>query len=138
MSQSVAGKIAEVFRIKAAKETIGYLLENGAKVVLASHIEAVESFSPIVEQISEILERKIVFISLKDFLTTNYELQTTNLYLVDNIRQDKREIENDKGFAGELSADFDFYVNDAFAVCHRNHASVSAIIGFLPSYAGFL
>ena len=133
-----AGKIAEVFRIKAAKETIDYLLGSGAKVALVSHIEVISGFEPIVEQISEILGRKIIFISLKDFLTTNYQLQTTNLYLVDNIRQDKREIENDKRFAEELAKGFDFYVNDAFAVCHRKHASVSAITGFLPSYAGFL
>ncbi len=165
-----AGKIAEIFRIKSAKETIDYLLGNGAKVVLASHIEAVdpvkssnagaarrqfdgvESFSPIVEQISEILGRKIVFIPLKDFITGNWKLsrlcrgssialqsgETGNLFLVDNIRQDKREIENDRRFAEELAKGFDFYVNDAFAVCHRNHASVSAITEYLPYYAGFL
>ncbi len=77
----VEGKIAEVFRIKTAKETVDYLLGNGANVVLASHIEATDSFSPIVKQIGEILERKIIFISLKDFLTTNYQLQTTNYKL---------------------------------------------------------
>lgn len=137
-SEGQAVKVAETFRIEAAKETIDYLLKNGARVVLVSHIEAVESFNPIIEQISEILGRKIVFVPLKDFLTTNYKLQTINLYLVDNIRQDKREVENDKEFTRELSAGFDFYVNDAFAVCHREHASVSAITKYLPSYAGFL
>jgi len=134
----VAGKIAEVFRIKATRETINYLLKNEAKVVLVSHIEATPSLEPIVEQISEILKQKIVFIPLKDFITGNWKLETGNLLLVDNIRQNKREIENDKGFAEELAKGFDFYVNDAFAVCHRNHASVSAITEFLPSYAGFL
>jgi len=134
----VAGKIAEVFRIKAARENIDYLLKNGTKVALVSHIEPAESFGSIVEQIGEILGQKVVFIPFKDFITGNWKLETGNLFLVDNIRQDKREIENDKGFAEELARGFDFYVNDAFAVCHRKHASVSAIAGFLPSYAGFL
>ncbi len=137
-SEGQAGKIAEIFRVKSAKETIDYLLANGARVALVSHIEAVESFSSIVEQISEILGRKIVFVPLADFLTGNWKLETGNLFLVDNIRQDKREIENDKGFAEELAKGFDFYINDAFAVCHRNHASVSAVTEYLPYYAGFL
>ncbi len=134
----VEGKIAEVFRIKSAKETIDYLLGNEAKIALVSHIEAISSFGPIVEQVSEILGRKIIFVPLADFLAGNWKLETGNLLLVDNIRQDKREIENDKGFAEELAKGFDLYVNDAFAVCHRKHTSVSAITGFLPSYAGFL
>lgn len=150
------GEIIEIFRIKAAKETIDYLLENGAKVALVSHIEAiapvkssnanaarrqfdgVESLSPIVEQISAVLGREIIFIPLKDFITGNWRLEAGDLFLVDNIRQNPREVENDKEFARELSAGFDFYVNDAFAVCHRNHASVSAITEYLPAYAGFL
>ncbi len=134
----VDGKIAEVFRIKAARETVDYLLGSGAKVVLVGHIEAIPGFGPIVEQIGEILGQKIIFIPLKDFIAGNWKLETGNLFLVDNIRQDKREIENDKELAEELAKGFDFYVNDAFAVCHRNHTSVSAITGFLPSYAGFL
>ncbi len=134
----VGNKIAEVFRIKAVKETIDYLLAGEAKVALVSHIEAVESFSPIVEQISEILGRKIVFIPLNDFITGNWKLETGNLFLVDNIRQDPREVQNDEGFAEELATGFGLYVNDAFAVCHRSHTSVSAITEYLPSYAGFL
>ena len=134
----IAGKITEIFRIKAVKETVDFLLLNGAKVVLVSHIEAIESFNPITEQIGEILDQKIVPIPLKDFITGNWKLEAGNLFLVDNIRQDKREIENDKGFAEELARGFNLYINDAFAVCHRKHTSVSAITDFLPSYAGFL
>jgi phosphoglycerate kinase len=58
--------------------------------------------------------------------------------LLDNIRQDKREEKNDAGFAKMLSSGFDMYISDAFAVCHREQASVSAITQFLPSYGGFL
>ena len=137
----VNGKIAEDFRVKSQKETIDHLINNGAKVLLIAHLghdDPSATFNPIVDQIGEILGQKIVLIPLKDFLSTNYKPQTTNLCLLDNIRQDPREEKNDKGFAEELAKGFDFYVNDAFAVCHRNHASVSAITEYLPSYAGFL
>lgn len=134
----MAGKIAEVFRIKVTRETINYLLENGAKVVLVSHIEAVESFGPIVEQIGEILGQTLMLIPFSELNSLNDLFNASPILLLDNVRQDKREIENDKEFARELSAGFDFYVNDAFAVCHREHASVSAITEYLPSYAGFL
>jgi len=132
------GEIVEIFRIKAAKETIDYLLKNGAKVVLVSHIEAIESFNPLVEQIGEILGQTLTLVPLSELDSLDNLFNASPILLVDNIRQDRREVENDKEFARELAAGFDFYVNDAFAVCHRNHASVSAITEYLPSYAGFL
>ncbi len=134
----VAGKIAETFRIKSAKETIDYLVANGAKATLVSHIEAIESFSPIVEQIGEILGQALTLVPLSELNSRGNLFNASPILLLDNIRQDKREIENDKEFARKLSGGFDFYINDAFAVCHRNHASVSAITEYLPSYAGFL
>jgi phosphoglycerate kinase len=134
----VAGKIAETFRIKSAKETIDYLVANGAKVTLVSHIEAIESFSPIVEQIGEILGQALTLVPLSELNSRGNLFNASPILLLDNIRQDKREIENDKEFARKLSGGFDFYINDAFAVCHRNHASVSVITEYLPSYAGFL
>jgi len=134
----IAGKIAEVFRIKAVKETVDYLLGNGTKVALVSHIEAVESFSLIVEQIGEVLGQTLVLVPFSELNSLDGLFNASPILLLDNVRQDKREIENDKEFARELSAGFDFYVNDAFAVCHRNHASVSVITEYLPSYAGFL
>jgi len=132
------GEIVEIFRIKAAKETIDYLLKNGAKVVLVSHIEAIESFNPLVEQIGEILGQTLTLVPLSELDSLDNLFNASPILLVDNIRQDRREVENDKEFARELAAGFDFYVSDAFAVCHRNHASVSAITEYLPSYAGFL
>jgi len=132
------GEIVEVFRIKAAKETIDYLLENGAKVVLVSHIEAIGSFNPLVEQIGEILGRTLTLVPLSELDSLDNLFNASPILLLDNIRQDRREVENGKEFARELVAGFDFYVSDAFAVCHRNHASVSAITEYLPSYAGFL
>ncbi len=137
-SEGQAVKIAEVFRIKTVKETIDYLLANGAKVALVSHIEAIPSFGPIAEQIGKILGQTLTLIPLSELSSLDVLFNTSPVVLIDNIRQDPREIQNDKGFALNLSKGFDFYVNDAFAVCHRNHASVSAITEYLPSYAGFL
>jgi phosphoglycerate kinase len=134
-------KIGESFRIRAQKETIDYLMGAGAKVLMVGHLGhevSNASFNPIIEELGTTLGRKIVFVPLKDFITGNWRPETGNLFLIDNIRQEPREMKNDKGLALSLSKGFNFYVNDAFAVCHREHTSVSAITEYLPSYAGFL
>lgn len=133
--------IAESYRIKAQKETLDYLEDNGAKVLMVAHLghEVSDvSFGSVVEEIGEILGQKIVLFPLGEFLTGNCKLETVNLVLLDNIRQDKREMENDEKFAQELSNGFDIYVNNCFATMHREHASLVAITKFLPSYAGLL
>jgi len=113
------GKILDIYRIKAHKETIDYLINRGAKLTLLSHIMAAESFEPLANQIKEILG-------------------TEKFSLYDNIRKYNGEETNDEEFAKILIAPFDIYVNDAFASSHRNHASVVAVTKFLPSYAGLL
>lgn len=125
------GEIKEKYRIKAHKETIDFLLSAGAKVVLVSHI--LGGFRVIAGDIGEILGHKISF--EEDIL--NPEL-TSPLTLFENIRRYEGEDENNKRFAGDLAENFDIYINDAFSVSHRNHASISAITEFIPSYAGFL
>ncbi len=112
------GKITEPFKIAAAKPTIEYLVNNGAIVTLASHIESVKSFEGLREQIDEILGMHVT--------------------LLENTRADEGEKKDDIEFARELAKGQDLYVNDAFAAAHRAHASVSAITKFLPSYAGLL
>lgn len=121
------------FRIKSHRETISYLLKHGAQVVMISHIEDVKSFESIVDAITKSLGHDLAFVPLKDMHTSQAPLT-----LIDNVRQDEREKKNDPEFAGELAGGFDLYVNDAFAVSHRDHASVSAIAGLLPAYGGFL
>jgi len=113
------GKILDTYRIKAHKETIDYLINCGAKLTLLSHIAAAESFEPLANQIKEILG-------------------TEKFSLYDNIRKYNGEETNDEEFAKGLAKSFDIYINDAFSVSHRNHASVVAITKFLPSYAGLL
>jgi 3-phosphoglycerate kinase len=131
------GKIEEIFRIKALKETTDFLLENGAKVAIVSHIESIPNFLPITEQVGEILGQVLTLVPLSELKSIGSLFENCPTVLIDNIRQDSREMENSEGFARELAEGFDFYINDAFAVSHRNHASVLAITNFLPSYAGF-
>ncbi len=118
----VNGSIAEPFRITRQKATVEYLVSRGAKVVLAAHISAVPSFEPLKPQLEQLLG-----VTFGDAVT-----------LVENTRLNPGEEKNDTSFAHELVAGCDIYVNNAFAVCHRPHASVVAVAGLLPSYAGLL
>ncbi len=128
-------KIQEDFRIKKQKETIDYLISHGAKVVMVGHLhEDNMSFGDLVPQLHLLLGYEFDFIKDLDLLRSS----TSKLALLENIRQFPGETENDKGFTKNLADGFDVYVNNAFAVSHRNHASVSAITEFLPGYAGFV
>lgn len=135
----VKGKeIEENYRVKAHKETIDYLIDKGAKILLVSHITIIDSFNPIVESLSLCLDQIITMVPLAELGSVDTLFQTSPLLLLDNIRQDKREEKNDMEFALSLSKGFDFYINDAFSASHRNHASVSAVAKTLPSYGGLL
>lgn len=136
-----AGKVAENFRIRAQKETVDYLINKGAKVLLVAHIGhevSNASFGPITEEISEILGQTLTLVPHSELGNVNLLFKECPVLLLDNIRQNKSEIENREDFAQNLSREFDFYINNDFAVSHRRHASVAAITEFLPSYAGFL
>lgn len=87
------------------------------------------SLKPIAVRLEELLKKKILF-NKKD------GLKNGQIALLENLRFDPREEKNDQGFAKELASLADIYVNDAFGVSHRAHASVEAITRFLPSYAG--
>ncbi len=125
------GELKEIYRIKAHKETIDFLVSAGARVALISHIG--NSFKDIVQDIGKILGYELGF--EEDILNPKLESQIT---LFENIRKYEGEEINDSGFAEDLAKNFDLCVNDAFSVSHREHASVSAITKFLLSYAGFL
>ena len=135
---SLAFKITSDFKIKSHMETISYLLENGAKILLVSHHDNLESFLPMVEEISTILGQTVPLVSHSALSSVDPMFQTGPILLLDNIRQDSREEKNDEELAKEFSSGFDFFVNDAFSVSHRNHALVTSITKFLPSYAAFL
>ncbi len=131
------GKISDKFRIEKQKEILEYLIDGGAKVVIVAHISSADSFGDLMPQLHIILGKEINFIKKIEDIP-RYLDNYAGPALLDNIRQFKGEIENDRDFAMSLSKGFELYINNAFAVCHRAHASVSAIAEFLPSYPGFL
>ncbi len=136
------GKIAEKFRIEKQKPAIDRLLEN-CGVVMIAHIKdgpkenGKPSFKPLLQELESVLGHKINFIDDPAKLNqTVVGLKPGELYLLENLRNWPGEEENDTEFAKNLSTGFDVYANNAFAVCHREHASVSAVTHFLTSYPG--
>jgi len=131
------GVIVEDYKIKAERNTIDFLIEKGAKIILLSHINDTDSFKELVGQISTILGREIGFIEdyrlIKDIIGS---AQAGSIFLLENIRKWPEEEKNNEAFAKELADGFDYYINDAFSVCHRAHASVSAITKHVQSFAG--
>ncbi len=114
------GKILETHRIDASFPTLEYLIKGGATLVLATHLgDPKATLEPIVDYVSE-------------------KLPDGNLIFLANLRESEGEEKNDKTFAKGLAAEADIYVNDAFAVSHRKHASVVSLPKFLPAYAGLL
>ncbi|OGN09812.1 MAG: phosphoglycerate kinase [Candidatus Yanofskybacteria bacterium RIFCSPHIGHO2_02_FULL_41_11] len=134
------GEIEENFRIKKQKEVLDYLVGKGAEVIMVAHIsdESIhKSFADIIPQLHILLGYEINFI--KSILDIEpYFKNYAGPALLENIRQNEGEPKNDPEFAKQLAEGFDIYVNNDFAVCHRNHASVSAVTEYLPSYAGFI
>jgi len=131
-------EIIGTFRIKSHKKTIDYLLDKGARVCLVSHISKGGSFDGTIDDFSEVIGKEIKFVGDFNIERVTQALKENALVMVDNIRHNKKEEENDEEFAKELAEPFDIHVNDAFSISHRKHASLSAIGKFLPSYAGFV
>lgn len=135
------GKIVETMRIDRAMPTLEYLIKKKARVIILSHIgkDASSSLKPIVQYLNK--KMKVGFVP--NFLTdTAYKVADSlpegGVVIFENLRLDDRETSNDPEFAKYLASFGDIYVNDAFAVSHRAHASVVGITKYLPSYAGFL
>lgn len=136
------GKIFDDFRIKKALPTIEYLHKNGAIVILIAHLgdEKAESLKPVFLKLKKYLP-KVLFIDTpilgEATAQTIINLKKGDIVLMENLRNDEGEKKNSPSFARGLSRYGEIYVNDAFSVCHRSHASVVSLPKFLPSYAGF-
>ena len=118
------GKVVSDYQIKKSFPTIEYLQKAGAKIILLSHAEKDEdSLLPI-------------FKYVKKFLPLTF-IESSDLVLLENLRRDKREKENSEEFSRKLADLGDVFINEAFPVSHRKHASVVGIPKFLPSFAGF-
>ena len=134
-----SGKITEEYRIIKQVENLEHLLSRGARVIMVAHNSDPHavSFRELVPQLKRLFGRELAFLpDIRDIRTVAGG--HGSLYLLDNIRRWPEEERNDAAFASELANGFDVYVNNAFAVSHREHASVSAIAMILPSYAGLL
>jgi phosphoglycerate kinase len=141
------GKVKEGFKIAACKESVKYLLEKGAKIAMISHLGRPEgkvnsefSLGQIKNNIEKIIGVKVNFID--DCVGEKIDASLGNLapdeiLLLENVRFYPGEEANDEEFSKNLASGFDIFINDAFAVSHRDQASVTGITKFLPSYAGF-
>lgn len=142
--------ITDTTRIEASLPTINYLLENGASVVLMSHLgrpkgEYKEEFSlaPVAKKLSELLKKDVKFVASKVVIDDEVKseikkLKTDEVALLENTRFVKGEEKLDYDFAKDLASLADIYVNDAFGTSHRAHASNVGVAKYLPSAMGFL
>ncbi|MEI6304997.1 MAG: phosphoglycerate kinase [Candidatus Taylorbacteria bacterium] len=135
------GVVVEDFRIKAALPTIDYMVRKGAKVILMSHLESSDGTNPSLAPVADRLKKlgqEVIFV--KDYNKAldiiNEKQQNGGCVLLENLRFFDGEKKNDPKFAKELASLGDIYVNDAFSVSHRRHASVVGVPKLLPSYAG--
>lgn len=142
------GKITDDTRIKAALPTIQYLIDNGAKTILVSHLGrpkgVTESLrmNPVAARLQELLGKPVK--KLDDAIGPDVEAAVNSMspgevILLENIRFYKEEEANDQDFAKKLASLADVYVNDAFGTAHRAHASTEGVAHYIPtSVAGFL
>lgn len=142
-------KITDENRIEGALPTIKYLMEQGAKVILCSHMGRPKgefnmkySLQPVADRLHEIFGNKFTFandIIGEDAAKKVAALKDGEVLLLENLRFHKEEEKNDPEFAKKLAAYCDIYVNDAFGTAHRAHASTEGVSHFVKtSVAGFL
>ena len=141
-------RITDDGRIRSTLPTINYAIDEGAKVILASHLgrpkgkpEPRFSLAPVAKRLHRLLDKEVVF--APDCIGPQVEglvskMKDGDVILLENLRFHPEEEKNDEAFAKSLAKFADYYVNDAFGAAHRAHASTVGIAKFLPSAAGFL
>lgn len=142
------GQIKDDYKIVATLPTIRFLLRYRCKIIIITHLGQPEgkegkkyTLLPVAEHLSKLLGMKVKFVD--DCLglkvgTVVGRMKEGEIIILENLRFRKEEEKNDKKFARQLANLADIYINDAFAVSHRKHASLSVIKKYLPSYAGLL
>jgi phosphoglycerate kinase len=142
------GNITDDSRIKACLPTIRYLIDNGARLIICSHLgrpggKVVEGLrlAPVVQRLSELLGRPVKAMreSIGPYVETVVaDLKQGDILFLENIRFYPGEEANDPAVARALARLADVFVNDAFGASHRSHASVVGVAQYLPAVAGFL
>jgi 3-phosphoglycerate kinase len=143
------GEISDDTRIRAVLPTVNYLLDEGASVVLISHMGRPKgqrdpklSLASVAKRLQRLLQKDVLF--LNDCLGSETERAVRNMkrgdvVLLENLRFYKEETENNENFARQLAAYAEVFVNDAFATAHRKHASNVGVTKFIsPCVGGFL
>ena len=146
--QDENGVITDNRRIVSALDTIKYLLENNAKVILCSHLgrpkgEFKKEFSlaPIAAELSKLLGKEVKL--AKDVIGEDAQALVNSIaegeaILLENVRFHREETDNEPEFAKKLASFGEVFVNDAFGTAHRAHASTAGVADYLPAVSGFL
>ncbi len=137
--QIVDGQITDPFRIEQSMPTINALRAAGARIAILAHRgrpKGTRNMEYTLQPIADYMGLKLIPDCLdKDFMA---DMNDGDVVLMENVRFYAGEEQNDPAFAAELARGFDIFVNDAFAVSHRAHASTVGVAEILPSYAGTL
>ena len=142
------GEVSDDSRIRAALPTIQLLVEQGARVILASHLGRPDgspdpglSLRPVAERLAELLGSPVAFcpeVTGELAVEMADSLAPGQVMLLENLRFDPGETENEPEFARRLASLADLYVSDAFGAAHRAHASTAGVASLLPSSGGLL
>jgi phosphoglycerate kinase len=141
-------RITDDSRIRSTLATINYAIDEGAKVILASHLGRPKgkpdprySLAPVAKRLQRLLDKDVIF--APDCIGSQVEnivtkMKDGDVVLLENLRYHPEEEKNDEEFSRKLAGLADYFINDAFGAAHRAHASTVGITAFLPSAAGFL
>ena len=145
------GVITDVNRLVGAMPTIDYLVKNGAKVILCSHlgkpngeVKPELSLAPVAKELSAMLKKEVVFAADPNVVSDNVKsvvskMKDGDVLLLENTRYRKEETKNKENFSKELASLADIFVNDAFGSAHRAHCSTVGVTQFVEiSVCGFL
>ncbi|ADL50491.1 phosphoglycerate kinase [Clostridium cellulovorans] len=144
------GEITDINRLVGAMPTIKYLVDNGAKVILCSHLgkakgpDPSKTLAPVAEKLSEMLDKEVVFAADDTVVGENAKaavaaMKEGDVVLLENTRFRPEEGKNEESFSKDLASIADVYVNDAFGTAHRAHCSTVGVTNFVDTAAcGYL